>query len=134
MHSARCVRRASAKTSACAGLGTPDELRQTYLTTRSVQVAREAGALVALQVALTHLAHLRCVEGNLDEAGALLDQADDLAPLTGTEPFHIGRLWLTGYRGDETEAMVLIEAAEPLAIARGGEGIVLTFAEHARAV
>jgi DNA-binding CsgD family transcriptional regulator len=105
-----------------------------YLTTRSVQVAREAGALVALQVALTHLAHLRCVEGNLDEAGALLDQADDLAPLTGTEPFHIGRLWLTGYRGDETEAMVLIEAAETLAIARGGEGIVLTFAEHARAV
>jgi len=104
------------------------------LTTRSVQVAREAGALVALQVALTHLAHLRCVEGNLDEAGALLDQADDLAPLTGTEPFHIGRLWLTGYRGDETEAMVLIEAAETLAIARGGEGIVLTFAEHARAV
>ena len=30
--------------------------------------------------------------------------------------------------------MVLFEAAEPLAIARGGEGIVLTFAEHARAV
>jgi DNA-binding CsgD family transcriptional regulator len=105
-----------------------------YLATRSVQLAREAGALVALQVALTHLAHVRCLEGDLDEASALLDEADDLAPMTGTEPFHIGRLWLAGYRGDEKDATVLFEAAEPLAIARGGEGIVLTFAEHARAV
>jgi DNA-binding CsgD family transcriptional regulator len=105
-----------------------------YLTTRSVQVAREAGALVALQVALTHLAHVRCLEGDLDGASALLDEADDIAPMTGIEPFAIGPLWLAGYRGNEEEAMVLIEAAEPVAIARGGEGIVLTFAEHARAV
>jgi DNA-binding CsgD family transcriptional regulator len=105
-----------------------------YFATRSVQVAREAGALVTLQVALTHLAHVRCLEGDLDGASALLDEADDIAPMTGTEPFAIGRLWLVGYRGNEDQAMVLIEAAEPVAIARGGEGIVLTFAEHARAV
>ena len=105
-----------------------------YLATRSVQLTRKAGALVALQVALTHLAHLRCLEGNLEAASALLDEADDIAAVTGTEPFHIGRLWLTGYRGNEMEATVLFETAEPVAIARGGEGIVLTFAEHARAV
>ena len=105
-----------------------------YLATRSVQLTREAGALVALQVALTHLAHVRCLEGDLDGASALLDEADDIASATGTEPFHIGRLWLAGYRGNETEATVLFETAEPAAIARGGEGIVLTFAEHARAV
>jgi DNA-binding CsgD family transcriptional regulator len=105
-----------------------------YLATRSVQLTREAGALVALQVALTHLAHVRCLEGDLDGASALLDEADDIAPVTGTEPFHIGRLWLAGYRGNEEEATVLFETAEPVAIARGGEGIVLTFAEHARAV
>ena len=105
-----------------------------YLTTRSVQVAREAGALVALQVALTHLAHVRCLEGDLDGASALLDEADDIASMTGIEPFAIGPLWLAGYRGNEEEAIDLIEAAEPVAIARGGEGIVLTFAEHARAV
>jgi DNA-binding CsgD family transcriptional regulator len=105
-----------------------------YFATRSLQVAREAGALVTLQVALTHLAHVRCLEGDLDGASALLDEADDIAPMTGTEPFAIGRLWLVGYRGNEDQAMVLIEAAEPVAIARGGEGIVLTFAEHARAV
>jgi DNA-binding CsgD family transcriptional regulator len=111
-----------------------DEDTWHYLATRSVHVTREAGALVALQVALTHLAHVRCLEGDLDGASALLDEADDIAPMTGTEPFAIGRLWLVGYRGNEAEAMVLIEAAEPVAIARGGEGIVLTFAEHARAV
>ena len=105
-----------------------------YLVTRSVQLTREAGALVALQVALTHLAHLRCLEGDLDGARALLDEADDIASVTGTEPFHIGRLWLAGYRGKEMEARVLFETAEPVAIARGAEGIVLTFAEHARAV
>jgi ATP/maltotriose-dependent transcriptional regulator MalT len=74
------------------------------------------------------------LEGNLDEAGALLDEADGLAPLSGIEPFDIGRLWLIGYRGNEMEAQALFEAAEPLATSRGGEGIVLTFAEHARAV
>ena len=105
-----------------------------YLATRAAQVVREAGALVALQVALTHLAHVRCLEGDLDGASVLLDEADDIAPMTGTEPFDIGRLWLVGYRGSEEEAMALIEAAEPVAIARGGDGIVLTFAEHARAV
>jgi DNA-binding CsgD family transcriptional regulator len=105
-----------------------------YLATRSVQLTREAGALVALQVSLTHLAHVRCLEGDLDGASALLDEADDIATVTGTEPFPIGRLWLAGYRGNETEAMVLFETAERVAIARGGEGIALTFAEHARAV
>ena len=105
-----------------------------YLATRSVQLTREAGALVALQVALTHLAHVRCLEGDLDGASALLDEADEIAQVTGTEPFHIGRLWLAGYRGNEMEAMALFETAEPVAIARGGEGIVLTFAEQARAV
>jgi DNA-binding CsgD family transcriptional regulator/tetratricopeptide (TPR) repeat protein len=105
-----------------------------YLATRSLHVAREAGALVTLQVSLTHLAQVRCLEGDLDGASALLDEADDIAPMTRTESFAIGRLWLVGYRGNEEEALVYIEAAERVAIARGGEGIVLTFVEHARAV
>ena len=44
-----------------------------------------------------------------------------------------GRLSLAGFRGIETEALALFEATEPAATARG-EGVVLTFAEHARAV
>ena len=98
-----------------------------YLATRSVQLAREAGALVVLPIALTHLAQLRCFEGDLYEARTLLDEADDIANATGTEPFLIGRLSLAGYRGIEGDAVVLLEAAEAAAIARGSEGIVLTF-------
>jgi DNA-binding CsgD family transcriptional regulator len=105
-----------------------------YLATRSTKVTREAGALGVLPIALNHLAHLRCLEGDLDGATALLDEADEIAHATGTEPLAIGRLSLVGYRGIETEALVVFEATEPTAVARGGEGIVLTFAEHARAV
>jgi DNA-binding CsgD family transcriptional regulator len=105
-----------------------------YLTTRGVQRVRENGALGMLAVALIHLAQVRCLEGDLDGASALLDEADDIASATGTEPYLIGRLWLAGYRGIEAEALVLCEAAERDAHARGGEGIVLTFAEHSRAV
>ena len=78
-----------------------------YLATRSVQVAREAGALGVLPNALNHLAHLRCLEGDLDGASALLDEADDIANAAGTEPFLTGRLSLAGYRGDEEDAVVV---------------------------
>jgi DNA-binding CsgD family transcriptional regulator len=105
-----------------------------YLATRGVQRVRENGALGMLTVALIHLAHVRCLEGDLDGASDLLDEADDIANATGTEPYLIGRLWLVGYRGIEGEALALFEAAERDANARGGEGIVLTFSEHARAV
>jgi tetratricopeptide (TPR) repeat protein len=77
---------------------------------------------------------LRCLEGDLDGASALLDEADAIAVATGTEPLAIGRLSLAGYRGIEGEAVAVFESTEPAAIARGGEGIVLTFSEHARAV
>jgi DNA-binding CsgD family transcriptional regulator len=105
-----------------------------YLTTRGVELVRENGALGMLTVALIHLAQVRCLEGDLDGASDLLDEADDIANATGTEPYLIGRLWLAGYRGIEAEALVLFDAAERDANARGGEGIVLTFSEHAQAV
>ena len=105
-----------------------------YLTTRGVQLVRENGAVGMLPVAVIHLAHVRCLEGHLDGASAILVEADDISNATGTDPYVIGRLWLAGYRGIEAEALALFEAAERDAIARGGEGIVLTFSEHARAV
>ena len=105
-----------------------------YLANRSVELAREAGGLGMLHIALTHLAHLRCLEGDLDGASALLDEADDVANATGIEPLAIGRLSFVGYRGIEAEAIAVFEHAVAAAIARGGDGIVLTFAEHAQAL
>ncbi|MBV8217633.1 MAG: AAA family ATPase [Solirubrobacterales bacterium] len=105
-----------------------------YLTARSVQLARERGALAVLPLALNHLAHVRCLEGNLDGARALLDEADGIAVATGAQPLVFGRLPLAGFRGIEVEAVALFEATTSAAIAREGEGVLLTFAEHARAV
>jgi DNA-binding CsgD family transcriptional regulator len=104
-----------------------------YFVTRGVQLARDNGALAVLPLALNNLAHLRCLEGDLDGAAALLDEADAIAAATSTEPMVLGRLSLAGFRGNEAEALALFEATEQAAIARG-EGVVLTLSEHARAV
>jgi DNA-binding CsgD family transcriptional regulator len=101
--------------------------------TRGVELARENGALAVLPLALNNLAYLRTLEGRFQEAAALLDEADVIAVATGVEQLPISRLTLAGARGIEADALALFEATEPKAIARG-EGVVLTFLEHARAV
>jgi ATP/maltotriose-dependent transcriptional regulator MalT len=103
------------------------------LGTRNVQIARDAGALAVLPLALNYLAVMRIYEGHLDAAAALLEEAEAITDATGTAPIVFGKLQLAGFRGDKAKALVLIEASEPAAIARG-EGVVLTFAELARAV
>ena len=103
------------------------------LGTRNVQIARDAGALAVFPLALNYLAVMRIFDGNLEAAAALLGEADAIADATGTAPIVFGRLQLAGFRGDEAQASVLIEASEAAAIVRG-EGVLLTFGEHTRAV
>ena len=103
------------------------------LGTRNVQIARDAGALAVLPLALNYLATMRVFEGNLEDAAALLGEADAIADATGTAPIVFGRLQLAGFRGDEAQTSALIAASEPAAIARG-EGVILTIGEHTRAV
>lgn len=105
-----------------------------YLTSRSVQLARESGGLAVLPLALNHRAHLLCLEGDLDGASALLEEADGIAAATGTDALVFGRVVLAGFRGIEVDAAAVFEGAVPPAIARGGEGVLLTLSELARAV
>jgi ATP/maltotriose-dependent transcriptional regulator MalT len=86
-----------------------------------------------LPLALNLLALVRCFEGELRAAGALIDEAYGIAEATGTPPIVFGRMLLSACRGDERAALALIEAGEATATARG-EGVVLTFGEHARAL
>jgi len=104
-----------------------------YFATRSVQLSRDNGALAVLPLALNYLGQLRCLEGDLDDATALLDEADAISAATGTQPIEFGRLAWAGFHGDEAAASLLFDASEAAAIARG-EGVVLTLSEHARAV
>jgi DNA-binding CsgD family transcriptional regulator len=104
------------------------------LAGRSVEVARAAGALAVLPLAFHHVAHVRCLEGDLDGARRVIGEADAIAVATGTEPLVFGQLPLAGFRGIEAEAVALFDEAVPAAIDRGGEGVLLTFCEYARAV
>jgi DNA-binding CsgD family transcriptional regulator len=101
--------------------------------TRNVQNAREAGALAVLPLALNYLSLLRCFEGQLAAAEALLDEGDEIADATKSAEMVFGRILLAGCRGDEHRSLAVIEAGETAALARN-EGVVLTFGEHARAL
>lgn len=101
------------------------------LATRHVQIARDAGALAVLPLALNLLALLRCFEGELVSAGRLLEEADEIVDATDTQPIMFGKILLAACRGDERRGLAVIEAGDAGAIARG-EGVVLTFGEHAR--
>ena len=103
------------------------------LATRYVLIARVAGALGVLPIALMHLSLMHMFEGDLDKAAALVEEVDSIIEATASRRMNISKLMLAAYRGDEARASSLIDEAEQNAIARG-EGFVLTFAEHARAV
>jgi ATP/maltotriose-dependent transcriptional regulator MalT len=103
------------------------------LATRHVQIARDAGALGVLTIAVMQLAQMRVFEGKLDAAAALVDELDSISEATGSRRISIPKLMLAACQGDEARASELIDEAERDAIARG-EGSALTFGEHARAV
>jgi DNA-binding CsgD family transcriptional regulator len=79
------------------------------------------------------LAPARRFEGRLDAGAALIEEADSVIDATGSRRIDIAKLMLAACRGDEAEATSRIANAEREAIARG-QGVVLTFCEHARAI
>jgi DNA-binding CsgD family transcriptional regulator len=103
------------------------------LATRHVRIARDAGALGALPIALIYLSQIRVFEGKLDAAAALIEETDSISEATASRRITVPKLMLAAYRGDEARASALIDEVERDARARG-EGVVLTFGEHARAV
>jgi ATP/maltotriose-dependent transcriptional regulator MalT len=80
-----------------------------------------------------HLSNLHVFEGELDAAAALVEEIDSIMDATGSRRISVPKLLLSAVRGDEARASPLIDEVEREATARG-EGLVLTFAEHARAV
>jgi DNA-binding CsgD family transcriptional regulator len=103
------------------------------LATRAVRLAREAGALTMLPVALPYLAGVRLWGGEFAAASALTEEADAIAAATGNTGLVFGRLALAAWRGREAEAVELINAGLEDATARG-EGRVLALAGYATAV
>ncbi len=88
------------------------------LATRQVQLAREAGALVHLQFALSFLARSHMLAGDLTAATVTIDEAGLIAEATRNPPLVNAPMILAAWRGDEGRASELIEATSEEATVR----------------
>jgi DNA-binding CsgD family transcriptional regulator len=110
-----------------------DDERWHVLTTHGTQLAREAGALTVLPLALTYRAAVAVHAGELAAAAALVEEADAITAATGNVPLMYASLLLAAWRGHEAPALELIEASIRDAGARG-EGRAIGLTEYATAV
>jgi DNA-binding CsgD family transcriptional regulator len=89
------------------------------LAARQVQVARDSGALVHLEFALSFLARTHMLAGDLSAASAMIDEARLIAEVTGNPALVNAPMILAAWRGHEAQASELIEATSEEATARG---------------
>jgi DNA-binding CsgD family transcriptional regulator len=105
---------------------------QTLDTARQVQLAREAGALSTLPLALTSRIGAHVYVGELAAAAALGEELAAVTEATGIPLVPYGALLLAAWRGREAEAFELIEATTTEALRRGeGFGLTIAGAAHA---
>ncbi|GAA1859203.1 LuxR family transcriptional regulator [Asanoa iriomotensis] len=103
------------------------------LSARYLALAREAGVLSHLPLALTARAYLLLFSGNLAGAASLTDELTAITEATGGSLAPYGALGLAAFRGDaDTGAALLAETRDD--VTRRGEGVGLTFAEWAYAL
>ena len=96
-----------------------DEESWRVLSDRYVQLARDAGALTVLPLALNHCAGCRVCAGEFASAEALGEEAREVSVAIGNPDVSISSLILAGWRGREVEALRLIEASDRDAAGRG---------------
>jgi DNA-binding CsgD family transcriptional regulator len=89
------------------------------LAVRQVQVARDAGALVHLQFALSFLARSHMLAGDLTAATLTIDETRSIAEATGNPTPVNAPMILAAWRGEEPHASELIQATSEEAAARG---------------
>ncbi len=88
------------------------------LAARQVEAARDTGALVHLQFALSFLARSHMLAGELTATAQVLDEAGLLAEATGNPALVNAPMILAAWRGDEPQASALIEATSEEAATR----------------
>jgi DNA-binding CsgD family transcriptional regulator len=103
------------------------------LSIRFVRLARDAGALTVLPVALNNRIVMHLHAGELATAASLLDEAEDLTEATGSRLAPYGAVFFAAWRGREAEATELIGATAN-EVADRGEGAGLTLIHYTSAV
>ncbi len=110
-----------------------DERLWDELSSRGVRLAREAGALSILPIAASFRAGVHIHAGEFAAASALMDESAAITQMTGTAPLIYTTPMLAAYRGDEAQAVPLLDAAHRDAIARG-QDLALSMIGCSRAV
>jgi len=99
------------------------------LASRHVKLARDAGALSELQLAVRSRILLHAHAGELEEGAALIAEAQAVADATGSQLGPYGALAVAAFRGGEAEATELIQATMDGVTSRGeGRGVTSQYA------
>jgi len=98
-----------------------------------VRLARAAGALDQLPVDLGALGMSAVWNGDFATAASLIAESDAVCEVTGSRVAPYTAMMLAAFRGDQAEAVPLIEAATAEATA-GGQGLAVTHAHWATAI
>jgi DNA-binding CsgD family transcriptional regulator/tetratricopeptide (TPR) repeat protein len=104
-----------------------DDSRWDELSGRHVDLARQAGALGELPLALTSRVNLLLFAGELTTAASLAHEAQAVTKATGSGLASYATLFVAALRGNENGARALIDSTGQDAAARGeGLGVTLT--------
>jgi DNA-binding CsgD family transcriptional regulator len=103
------------------------------LCSRQVELARGAGALAVLALALNQRIGLHLHAGELAAASSLVEELQVIADATGNELPPYGAMALAGWQGHEAKAAALIDTTLSNLEARG-EGMGLSLSHYTSAV
>ncbi len=103
------------------------------LSSRQLELARQAGALSVLPIALRGRIGVELAAGRLKAATILHDELETLLQMTRSEPLRFGAVVLATWRGESSGTARLISAAMN-SVEHQGEGGGITVVEWATAV
>jgi DNA-binding CsgD family transcriptional regulator len=103
------------------------------IASRGLRLARDAGALAVLPLALTSRSVVHVFEGELRAAAALAAEQESVTNATGSRLAPYGTLAVAAWQGREATLEPLTEAVTREVVARG-EGIGVIVVQWARAV
>jgi DNA-binding CsgD family transcriptional regulator len=109
-----------------------DDALWATLSQRHVELAREAGALGELPLALSQRVYVHLFAGELTAAASLVDETETATEATGSDLAPYGAVGLAALRGHEAEAVSVIDRGRA-DVTRRGEGVGLSVIDWAEA-
>jgi DNA-binding CsgD family transcriptional regulator len=114
-------------------LHTWDDERWDVLSKRHVYLAREAGALSELPLALSSRIYVHLFMGELNAAQALVEEVNSVMEVTGSDLTPFGAIGLAAFEGRKERAQALLDASNADA-ERRGEGVGISVTHWAEAL